>query len=224
MKIQIYSHKTREDVTTSVDLGVNFIGVATGELGRLPDEVPHAMCRSIFSAIPTESHVSKVALTVASELDEIMETIAMTSPDVIHLSGDISSMSVQNVAELRSAAPDTKIMQAIPVRDDTSINLALEYQFVSDYIILDTDIESYTGVGATGSTHDWNVSRKIVAAVNIPVILAGGLSPANVADAINLVRPWCVDSFTHTNKTNSKFKDPDKIQQFITSARNWSQT
>ena len=45
MKIQIYSHKTREDVTTSVDLGVDFIGVATGELGRLPDEVSHAMCR-----------------------------------------------------------------------------------------------------------------------------------------------------------------------------------
>ena len=224
MKIQIYSHKTREDVTTSVDLGVDFIGVATGELGRLPDEVSHAMCRSIFSVIPTESHASKVALTVASELDEIVETIAMTNPDVIHLSGDISSMSVQNVAELRSAVPGTKIMQAIPVSDDTSINLALEYQCVSDYIILDTDIESYTGIGATGSTHDWNVSRKIVAAVNIPVILAGGLSPANVADAINLVRPWCVDSFTHTNKTNSKFKDSDKIQQFITSARNWSQT
>ena len=72
MKIQIYSHKTREDVTTSVDLGVDFIGVATGELGRLPDEVSHAMCRSIFSVIPTESHVSKVALTVASELDEIV--------------------------------------------------------------------------------------------------------------------------------------------------------
>ena len=141
------------DVTTSVDLGVDFIGVATGELGRLPDEVSHAMCRSIFSVIPTESHVSKVALTVASELDEIVETIAMTSPDVIHLSGDISSMSVQNVAELRSAVPGTKIMQAIPVSDDTSINLALEYQCVSDYIILDTDIESYTGIGATGSTH-----------------------------------------------------------------------
>jgi phosphoribosylanthranilate isomerase len=154
VKIQIYSHKTREDVTTSVDLGVDFIGVATGELGRLPDEVSYATCRSIFSAIPTESHVSKVALTVASDLDEIMETIAMTSPDVIHLSGDISSVPVQNVAELRSAVPGTKIMQAIPVSDDTSINLALEYQLVSDYIILDTDIESYTGIGATGSTQE----------------------------------------------------------------------
>ena len=224
MKIQIYSHKTPEDATSSVELGVDFIGVATGELGRLPDEVSYAMCRSIFSAIPKESHVSKVALTVASELDEIVETIAMVNPDVIHLSGDISSMTVENVAELKGVVPDTKIMQAIPVSDDTSINLALEYQSVSDYIILDTDIESFTGIGATGSTHDWNVSRNIVAAVNIPVILAGGLSSANVADAINLVRPWCVDSFTHTNKTNSKFKDPDKIQQFITSARNWSQT
>lgn len=224
MKIQIYSHKTPEDATISVELGVDFIGVATGELGRLPDEVSYTMCRSIFSAIPSKSHVSKVALTVASELDEIMETISMVNPDVIHLSGDISSMTVENVAELRGVVPDTKIMQAIPVSDDTSINLALEYQSVSDYIILDTDIESFTGIGATGRTHDWNVSRNIVAAVNIPVILAGGLSPANVADAINMVRPWCVDSFTHTNKVKSKSKDPDKIQQFIKSARNWSKT
>ena len=224
MKIQIYSHKTPEDVSASVELGVDFIGVATGELGRLPDEVSYSMCGTIFSSVPTESNVSKVALTVASELDEIVETVVKTNPDVIHLSGDISAMSVQDVAELRRAVPDTKIMQAIPVKDDASISLSLEYQLVSDYIILDTDIESYTGIGATGSTHDWTVSRKIVDAVNIPVILAGGLSPENVADAIKLVRPWCVDSFTHTNMANSKFKDPDKIHQFIKSARNWSQT
>ena len=82
MKIQIYSHKTPEDVSASVELGVDFIGVATGELGRLPDEVSYAMCGTIFSSVPTESNVSKVALTVASELDEIVETVVLS---LIHI-------------------------------------------------------------------------------------------------------------------------------------------
>ena len=51
MKIQIYSHKTPEDALMSAKLGVDFVGVATGERGRLPLEVSYARCRDIFSAV-----------------------------------------------------------------------------------------------------------------------------------------------------------------------------
>lgn len=221
MKIQIYSHKSPEDALSSADLGVDFIGVAVGERGRLQAEVSFSRCRSIFSAIPSGSHATRVALTVASDLDEIVETIRLVCPDVIHLSGDIHRMSLRKVADLRAAAHNTRIMQAIPVTDETSIALALAYQQVSDYIILDTDVDSLTGIGATGSCHDWSVSRKIVRAVNVPIILAGGLSSLNVGDAISTVRPWCVDSFTHTNKPNSRSKDAARVQSFIKAARNW---
>lgn len=222
MKTQIYSHKTPDDALSSADLGVDFIGVAVGERGRLQAEVSFSNCRNIFAAIPGNSFASRVALTVANDLDEILETIRMVSPDIIHLSGAIDAMSVEKVAELRTATPETKIMQAIPVKDDKSIELALAYQKVSDYLILDTDLEPFTGIGATGSCHDWSVSRKIVLAANIPIILAGGLSPRNVAKAISMVRPWCVDSFTHTNMANSRSKDPAKIASFIRAARNWT--
>jgi|TARA_B100001964_G_C14204502_1_gene587436 phosphoribosylanthranilate isomerase len=222
MKIQIYSHKTPEDALSSADLGVDFIGVAVGEMGRLQAEVSFSNCRKIFSAIPGNSFASRVALTVANDLDEILATIREVGPDIIHLSGNIDRMSVEKVAELRAAAPETKIMQAIPAKDDTSIELALAYQKVSDYLILDTDLDTFTGIGATGSCHDWSVSRKVVRTANVPTILAGGLGPKNVAEAISVVRPWCVDSFTHTNKENSRIKDPAKIHAFIRAARNWS--
>ena len=55
--------------------------------------------------------------------------------------------------------------------------------------------------GATGKTHDWRISRAVVEAVRVPVILAGGLNPDNVAEAVRAVRPWAVD--VHTGVENA---------------------
>jgi phosphoribosylanthranilate isomerase len=217
MKVQIYSHKTPDDALMSAAAGVNFIGASTGQRGRLKDEINFAQCREMFSAIPPGP--MKVALTVAWELPEIIETVQAVRPDVIHLSGDIADLPAAKVAELRQAIPLTKIMQAIPVSGPAAIDLALAYQPVSDYFILDTDLSNFTGIGATGAVHDWQISAEIVRRVNIPVILAGGLSPDNVAAAIRVVKPWCVDSFSHTNLPGSKRKDPARVKAFVTAAR-----
>ena len=217
MKVQIYAHKTPEDAAMSAAAGVNFIGVSTGERGRLSAEVDFAACRAIFAALPPEA--MKVALTVGWELAEIIETVQAVQPDVIHLSGDIADLPAPRVAELRQAIPLTKIMQAIPVGGIESVALALAYAPYADYIILDTDLSGYTGVGATGATHDWSISAEIVRRVNIPIILAGGLKPENVADAIRAVRPWAVDSYTHTNIPSTKRKDPAKVKAFVEAAR-----
>ncbi|MEM7346026.1 MAG: phosphoribosylanthranilate isomerase [Chloroflexota bacterium] len=217
MKVQIYSHKTPEDAAMSVAMGVNFIGASTGEKGRLADEISHAACRTMLASLPDE--VMGVALTIAWELDEIIETVRATEPNIIHLSGDIDDLPVAKVAELKQAIPLTKIMQAIPVSGPRAIELALAYQPVSDYLILDTDLVDFQGVGATGATHDWSISAEIVRRVNIPVILAGGLDPENVAESIRAVNPWCVDSFSHTNIPGTKRKDPERVKAFVEAAR-----
>ncbi len=70
-------------------------------------------------------------------------------------------------------------------------------------------------------THDWSISRKIVESVSIPVILAGGLSADNVAEAIEAVRPWGVDSYTHTNHPGDRMnKDLTQVRAFVSNARN----
>ena len=201
----------------SAAAGVNFIGASTGVKGRLKSEVSFARCREIFAAVPQDA--MKVALTVAWELPEIIETVEAVQPDVIHLSGDIADLPVAKVAELRQAIPLTKIMQAIPVSGPEALDLALDYQPVCDYFILDTDQSNFIGIGATGATHDWAISAEIVRRINIPVILAGGLSPENVAEAIRTVKPWCADSFTHTNIPDTKRKDPDRVKAFVKAAR-----
>jgi len=219
MKVQIYSHKSAEDAAMSVVAGVDFIGTSTGEKGRLEAEVDFAACREIFAAIPKEAGAMKVALTVAWELDEIIEMVQAVNPDIIHLSGDIADLPAEQVAVLRKIISPVKIMQAIPVGGWKAVKLALEYQPVSDYLILDTDLSGFPGIGATGATHDWAVSAEIVKRANIPVILAGGLSPDNVVEAIRSVKPWCVDSFSHTNLPGSKQKDPERVKAFVEAAK-----
>ena len=101
------------------------------------------------------------------------------------------------------------------------MDAAVQFQQVSDYLLLDTKSPEETVIGATGQTHDWTISREIVERVSIPVILAGGLSPENVAEAIRVVQPWGVDSNTHTNYLNQQpiRKDPERVRKFIEAAK-----
>lgn len=220
MKVQIYSIKTPADAAMCAEAGVDFVGVATGTRGRLPAEVSYAACRDIFAAIPARSGAMRVALTLASEAAEIVETVQAVAPDVVHLSGDIAELPPGAVAELRRAISPVKILQAIPMGGDTDpIQIALAYQHAADYLIVDTTVTGFLGIGATGAVHDWRVSAEIVRRVHIPVILAGGLSADNVAEAIRTVEPWGVDSFTHTNFDGEKRKDPARVRAFVAAAR-----
>src|SRR5947207_501829 len=74
-------------------------------------------------------------------------------------------------------------------------------------------------VGVLGVTHDWNISRHIVETVRTPVILAGGLGPDNVVDAILAVKPAGVDSKTRTDFGDTHTKDLTKVAAFNKAAK-----
>jgi len=219
MKIQIYTMQTPEEAAAIAQLGVDHIGVSPAHK-NLPGEVDYDTARAIFAAVP--ENVTKVALTVDEDLDAIEEMVHATEPDIVHLCGLMGAVPPDAVRELRRRLPDVAIMQAISVGGPEAIEEAIRYQEVADYLILDTQAPDIPGVGASGVTHDWNISRAIVQQTRIPVILAGGLSPENVADAIRAVRPWGVDSLTHTNKPLSGGgfrKDIERVRQFVAAAR-----
>jgi phosphoribosylanthranilate isomerase len=164
-----------------------------------------------------------VSLSVEHDLDRIAAMVRNVQPDVLHLCGDPNKMvSPEGVIELKRMLPGLKVMQAIPVTGHEALAISQSYQSIADYLILDSFSPAIGGVGAAGVTHDWSISREIVAKSRLPVILAGGLSPENVAEAIGAVRPWGVDSLTRTNLPlgGGKFrKDLDLVQQFISNAQ-----
>ncbi len=219
MKIQIYTMQTPEEALAVIATGVDHVGITPGSYG-LPGEVDFQTARKIVDTVG-ESAVS-VALTVDTDLEIIGEMVKAVKPDILHLCALEGSLPPDEVAELRKKIPGMPIMQAISVAGPEAIDLALAYQDVAEYIILDTQAADIEGIGASGETHDWSVSREIVRQLNIPVILAGGLSPENVTDSIKVVQPWGVDSLTHTNQSlagGGFKKDIDRIQKFVTNTQ-----
>jgi phosphoribosylanthranilate isomerase len=224
MIVQIYSLTDPDDVNALVELGVDHIGLAPAGQG-LRSELGHEKCRELFDLLP--SHVLGAALTVRTELDAIVEMAEAVRPAIVHICSATEALSVEDQRRLRSLLPSgTRLMKAIevggPETADQALAAAERFAPVSDYLLLDTDDPEITGIGAAGRVHDWDVSARIVESVggDVSVILAGGLSPDNVAEAIRHVRPAGVDSFTWTNTAfDSRRKDPNLVRGFVQEAR-----
>ena len=215
MKVQIYTMQTVEEALAVIAQGVDHIGITPCDIG-LPGEVDFAMARAIVEAVG--SMATCVALSVDSDLDSIEAMVNAVQPDILHLCGLEDTLLPEGVHALRERIPDVPIMQAVSVAGPKAIDIALAYQDVAEYLILDTQAADIAGIGASGETHDWRISREIVRQLTIPVILAGGLSPDNVSDAIHLVKPWGVDSLTHTNQPLPEGgfrKDLERIRWFV---------
>lgn len=218
MKVQIYGVTTPEDGALVAHLGADHVGVVVGERGRTPDEVGFEMARAIFAAIPVST--VKVALTVADDVDDIEAVARAVQPDILHLAAPLDQFGAEGTYQVKQRLPGLPLMQSVAVTGQAAYYVAAKFQGVADYLLLDSRDPATGRVGVTGQTHDWSVSRRIVEAVSIPVILAGGLSPDNVAEAIRAVQPWGVDSQSLTSRDDDPLrKDADKVRRFIAAAR-----
>ena len=223
MKVQIYTMQTAAEALAAAAAGVDYLGVTPSNRG-LPGEISYAVAREIVDAL--EGKAQRVALSVESDLDMIAEMVEAVRPDVLHLCGNIKLVTPAHVKNLRAKLlaryPGMKILQAIPMTGAEALEHAAAFEPYADIFILDSVAAHIDGIGAAGVTHDWSLSREIVARSKLPVILAGGLGPDNVRAAIAAVRPWAVDSLTHTNRPLPEGgfrKDIDKIAAFVKAAK-----
>jgi phosphoribosylanthranilate isomerase len=111
--------------------------------------------------------------------------------------------------------PGIGLVQVVHVTGEESIIEAITVSTFVDAILLDSGNQSLPvkELGGTGRTHDWNISKRIVESVSIPVYLAGGLNPENVAEAIRHVQPFGVDLCTGV-RTEGKL-DATKLKVFF---------
>jgi phosphoribosylanthranilate isomerase len=214
--VQIYEVQTPEEALALARLGVDHIGVLVGD-GRFPRELSPAQAKAIFAAVPPEA--KRVALSLSEKPEEVARTIEETRPDIVQLQAAIDDFSVAMTRAVKEGFPETPVMRAIPVIDETSIAIARSYDGVADFLLLDSYDPGTGQFGALGRTHDWRLSRRIVESVGIPVILAGGLGPENVAEAIAAIAPAGVDSKTLTDRPDGPGKDLDKVRAFVAAAK-----
>lgn len=224
MIIQVYTAQSVSEARALAGLGVDHVGVTISRRG-LPGEIEDQVGKDIVSAL-ADSAALVVALTVETDLEAIRSFAREIQPDILHLCGDTNLVGPDEVARLGAWLDEdgmsVDLMQAIGVTGEGSMDEARAFEEHVDWLILDSYSEAVEGIGAAGTTHDWEVSRRIVRASSVPVILAGGLGPDNVAEAIAAVGPAGVDSLTHTNhyRADGSFeKDIDAVAAFVSLAR-----
>jgi phosphoribosylanthranilate isomerase len=216
MIIQIYEVNNPLEAQQIAVCGVDHIGVVVGK-GDFPREVSIEQAREIFDSLLKDK--KRVALSLSNELEYIVKIVRNANPDILHLGAALELLSPHDVQILKDNFPLLKIMRSIPVTGEERIKAAQEYDGIADYLLLDSHNPGDKQIGALGKTHDWTISRKIVASVKTPVILAGGLGPDNVLEAIQTVHPAGVDSKTKTDRSDGDGKDIEKVKEFVRIAK-----
>jgi phosphoribosylanthranilate isomerase len=215
--VQIYGFTTPADILAVRDLAIDNIGVVLDEGFGTWDGVDEQTARDLVAEIPDS--MTTVALSLGTDFDCIARTVDVVQPDIVHLVR-ADQMGPDAVGEVRARLAPVKVMSTVAVRDESAIQTALAFAGSSDYLLLDSHDPATGVVGATGLTHDWSVSSLIPRAVDVPVILAGGLGPENIAEAIGVVNPAGVDSETRTSRHDDKRrKDLGAVRRFVEIAR-----
>jgi phosphoribosylanthranilate isomerase len=217
MIVQIYEVTTPAEARALGAMGVDHIGVLVGD-GSFPREQTIEKAREIFAAIPVGSKAS--ALSLSRDVDLIVRLTAALLPDILHLGAAPQHLSPAQLRTLKAEFPPVSLMRSIPVVDDSSITLARSYDGIADFLLLDSYKSGDRQIGALGVTHSWELDRRIIESVRIPAVIAGGLGPENVQDAIRVARPAGVDSKTKTDRRDGTHtKDLQKVSAFVKAAR-----
>jgi len=206
MRVKICGITRKEDALLAAGLGADAIGIVNVRESKRFTDLERA--KEIFRSVPP--FVSRVIVIAPTNLDEVRR-VEETGADHIQLHGEESPEFVKEIRENSGL----KIIKQIPVVDENSIENARIYSGIVDAILLDTKVRGT--MGGTGKTHDWSISRKIVESVDKPVILAGGLNPDNVAEAIKETGPYAVDIASGV-EAEPGIKDPEKVRRFIQNA------
>lgn len=205
--VKICGHTNKEDLGESLALGADLVGVIVEVPVDTPRRVTAKKARQIFSA----ASEGRVMVIMPSSVEEAQRLCLEVMPDYVQLHG---RESVALVRELRRVLP-CGIIKTIHVAGREAVREALGYAPYCDYLLLDTPSAA---MGGSGRKHDWSVSRAIVRSAEVPVILAGGLNPGNVQEAIRAVKPYGVDVSSGVEAAPGK-KDYERVKDFIAAAK-----
>lgn len=217
MFVKICGISNAVDATFAYDQGADALGFVMG--GKvLPPEVE-----------ASAQHIRAVIKRFRQSVKTFLVTHLLDPEDILALSQYLGVSGIQISEPL-----DTPVLERL--RRDFSGDIiktvavvgAKSYQELQrvepycDMLLLDSSVAGY--IGGTGRVSDWAVCAGLRASTNRPVLLAGGLNPNNIQEAIRQIRPAGVDVSTGVSSFGSDYlrkdrKDPEKIQAFIQEAK-----
>ncbi|NMC89136.1 MAG: phosphoribosylanthranilate isomerase [Methanomicrobiales archaeon] len=210
MRIKFCGTTSPMDVQCAIDAGCDALGFIMGVTHQSSDVVTPAEAAEMVRRLPP--FIEPVAVTHLQGTDDLINLVRDSRCTTLQIQDAIEPSAMDTI---RDALPFAKIVKAVHVIDESAIKIGKLYEPYADALILDS--RTREKIGGTGIPHDWNISATIVANSAIPVILAGGLTPGNVAEAIRRVRPYGVD--VHTGIKKDGVRDPKKTLMFAREAR-----
>ncbi len=208
-RVKICGNTNLEDIELAAQLGADYVGIIVDVPVDTPRNVDPEKAVTIFEELPFTT--AGVVVIMPQSIKEALDLYIKLRPEFLQIHNNVEPKFIH---EIKTNVP-CNIIKTIHVEDEQSIKEAKRYQRWVDAILLDTP--SKTG-GGSGKTLDWDIAREIVVSLDKPVILAGGLTPNNVAEAIEAVKPFAVDVSSGVESHPGR-KDPEKLERFIKIAK-----
>ena len=193
----------------AIEHGASAVGLVSA-MPSGPGPIPEELIAQIAGTIPPG--VSSFLLTCQEDVDAIVDQQRRTRVNTIQVCDRLPPGSY---ARLREELPGVSLVQVVHVNGPEAVEEAIAIAPEVDAILLDSGNQSLPikELGGTGRTHDWRLSRAIRESVAVPLYLAGGLKPENVAAAIREVGPFGVDVCSGL-RTEGRL-DPQKLTAFF---------
>jgi phosphoribosylanthranilate isomerase len=213
--IQIAGVIDEEEARMLIECGTKFIGFPL-KLSSNEEDLSENMTANIIRNLPTA--VNGALITYLRDAADISVLCKFLGTNIVQVHGEIDE---SQLTKLRRISPNLLIIKSLVVREDNILELENKLKMLSPYVdafITDTYDPGTGAYGATGKTHNWDISRKLVEISRRPVILAGGLKPDNVYSAIMGVRPSGVDVHTGVELKDGR-KSLELVKAFISEAK-----
>lgn len=218
-RIQIAGVIDAAEAAMLTGLGVDSLGFPL-RLAVHAEDLTEQEAAAIVTDLPP--HVAAVVITYLTDADAILTLCDTVGTPRVQLHADVPP---QLLATLKERRPDLRIIKSLivppEVTPDAMVQLAQQvraYAEHADAFLTDSFDPATGATGATGHPHDWRVDRELVRLSPRPVILAGGLHPGNVAEAIATARPAAVDAHTGVEAPNGR-KSRTLVTHFVTAAQ-----
>jgi phosphoribosylanthranilate isomerase len=207
-KVKICGITRDKDLVAALDAGADALGFIVG-VPSSPRNLPLERAAELVRLVPV--FTKAVLVMVPGCISEIAEAWEAVRPDALQVHGH----GLPSVEEIREVAKGATLIRGIRLERGEALNNIEASAF--DAILLDTFVPGKHG--GTGMIHDWEASRRICRDMQPRrLILAGGLRPSNVQEAIRVVRPYAVDVSTGV-ESSPGVKSAEKMRDFIEKVR-----